>query len=205
MFASRVDKLYTVRYNTGMDNRTALLHCALEMFASKGYEAVGVQEIVDAVHVTKPTLYHYFGSKQGLLQSLLDEYGGRLNDAVRAASDYQGDLTGSLTKLAGTYFQFAHENPTYYRMQLAMWFAPVESEPFQLVSSLNERQHGMVENMFEAAAKDHGNMRGRHTLYAAAFIGQIHTCIGLWLNGYADLNDELVYRVVHQFEHGIYS
>lgn len=188
-----------------MDNRTALLNCALELFANKGYEAVGVQEIVDAVKVTKPTLYHYFGSKQGLLQALLEDYGGRLNEAVRAASDYQGDLTGTLTKLARAYFQFAYENPTYYRMQLAMWFAPVESDPFKLVSSLNEQQHVMVERMFESAVKDHGNMRGRQKLYAAAFIGQIHTCIGLWLNNYADLNDDLIYRVVHQFEHGIYS
>ena len=188
-----------------MDNRTALLNCALEMFASKGYEAVGVQEIVDAVKVTKPTLYHYFGSKQGLLQALLEDHGGRLNQAVRAASAYQGDLTGSLTRLASEYFRFARENPTYYRMQLAMWFAPTESDPFKQVASLNNQQHQMVERMFEAAVKDHGNMRGRHTLYAAAFIGQIHTCIGLWLNGYAHLNDDLVYRIVHQFEHGIYS
>lgn len=195
----------TDRYNSRMDNRSALLNTALESFAAKGYEAVGVQEIVDAVHVTKPTLYHYFGSKQRLLQTLLEENGGRLNEMVRKAAKYGGDLTGSLSRLAGTYFQFARENPTYYRMQLAMWFAPVESEPFKQISTLNEEQHLFVERMFQAAEQDHGNMRGRHRLYAAAFIGQIHTCIGLWLNGYADLNDDLVYRVVHQFEHGIYS
>jgi TetR/AcrR family transcriptional regulator len=33
----------------------------------------------------------------------------------------------------------------------------------------------------------------------------INTYIGLWLNGYAGLDDTLVYQAVHQFQHGIYS
>ena len=50
-----------------MDNRELLLNTALELFHAKGYDAVGVQEIVDRAGVTKPTLYYYFGSKLGLL------------------------------------------------------------------------------------------------------------------------------------------
>ena len=48
-------------------------------------------------------------------------------------------------------------------------------------------------------------MRGRHKAYAATFLGMINTYIGLWLNGYATLDDQLVYQAVHQFQHGIYS
>ena len=33
----------------------------------------------------------------------------------------------------------------------------------------------------------------------------INTYIGLWLNGYADLDDRLVNAAVHQFMHGILS
>ena len=53
-----------------MDNRSAILSNALRLFAARGYDAVGIQEIVDEAGITKPTLYHYFGSKQGLLESL---------------------------------------------------------------------------------------------------------------------------------------
>jgi TetR/AcrR family transcriptional regulator len=63
----------------------------------------------------------------------------------------------------------------------------------------------LVEQMFEQAVTQHGNMRGRQRAYAASFIGLMNTYIGLWLNGHTELNDELVYRVVHQFEHGVYS
>jgi TetR/AcrR family transcriptional regulator len=188
-----------------MDNRTALLKCALELFAARGYESVGVQEVAVAAGVTKPTLYHYFGSKQGLLECLLDTYGEPLTEAIQEAAAYRGDLPLTLEKLAQAYFKFARQNPVYYRMQLAMFFAPRDSEVHRLVAVRNERQHSSVEALFAAAAGDHGNMRGRQRLYAATWIGTINTCIGLWLNGYAELNDELVRRVAHQFQHGIYS
>ena len=46
-----------------MDNRAEILNAALDLFHARGYDAVGVQEIVDRAGVTKPTLYYYFGSK----------------------------------------------------------------------------------------------------------------------------------------------
>ncbi|HIS80092.1 MAG TPA: helix-turn-helix transcriptional regulator [Candidatus Scatomonas merdavium] len=39
-----------------MENRERLLEAALSLFYEKGYDAVGVQEIVEAAGVTKPTL-----------------------------------------------------------------------------------------------------------------------------------------------------
>ena len=39
------------------DYRTELIDQALTLFAGRGYDAVSVQEIVDGVGVTKPTLY----------------------------------------------------------------------------------------------------------------------------------------------------
>ena len=56
-----------------MDNRMNILQKALQLFYEKGYDAIGVQEIADAAGVTKPTLYHYFGSKYGLLEAVARE------------------------------------------------------------------------------------------------------------------------------------
>jgi AcrR family transcriptional regulator len=188
-----------------MDNRALLLRCALELIAQRGYDGVGVQEIVDAAGVTKPTLYHYFGSKLGVLQALLDDHSGRLNRAVQEAAAYSHDLTLTLTRVVKAFFTFAKQDPTYYRMQLALWFAPTQSDAFKVVSAFNEQQYKIVERLFAEATEDHGNMRGRQQAYATTFIGLINTYVGLWLNGYTMLDDELVYRAVHQFEHGIYS
>jgi AcrR family transcriptional regulator len=187
------------------DNRVNILDHALALFASRGYDAVGVQEIAEAAGITKPTLYHYFGSKRGLLDALLVAYFEPLYEMIRQATDYQRDLPLTLNRTAGVYFCFARENSMFYRMQLSMYFAPPESDAFKAVIPLQEKQHRLLEEMFRQAAQQHGNMKGRQRRYAVTFQGMINTYIGLALNGYAQLNDELLYQAVHQFMHGIFS
>jgi AcrR family transcriptional regulator len=74
-----------------MDNREKILACALELFTARGFDAVGVQEVADAAGLKKPTLYHYFGSKSGLLRTLLVENFEKLFDEVEKAADYQAE------------------------------------------------------------------------------------------------------------------
>jgi AcrR family transcriptional regulator len=47
-----------------------LLAAATRLFAEHGYDRTSVQEIVEAAGVTKGALYHYFGSKEDLLQEI---------------------------------------------------------------------------------------------------------------------------------------
>lgn len=188
-----------------MENREKLLDCALELFAANGYDAVGVQAVSDAAGVRKPTLYHYFGSKSGLLETLLKQYLDPFFERLAAAADYKGDVTMSLRAVAQCYFSFARNDPRFYRFFLSMWFAPQDSEAFKATRPLSERQQAMLEELFRRTAQDHGNMQGRHQAYAASFLGIINTYVMLSLNGYAELNDDFVYRLIHQFMHGIFS
>jgi AcrR family transcriptional regulator len=187
------------------NNRSKILDCALQLFFSRGYDAVGVQEVADAAGIKKPTLYHYFGSKKGLLKTLLEAHFEGLFQNLEKAGDYQGDVKGTLTAVCGVYFDFAQKNSSFYRMQLSMWFSPPDSDPFKAVATINEKQQQFLEGLFLRAAKDHGNMKGRHQAYAATFLGMINTYITLGLNGYTPLDSELVTKAVHQFMHGIFS
>ena len=188
-----------------MDNKSNILANALELFASRGYEAVGVQEIVDKAGITKPTLYHYFGSKQGLLNTLLEAHFTELNEMVRQACVYHHDLPGSLRKVARAMYGYAAEHPVFYRLALALTFTPPHSESYRAAAPFHQAQYRLVETLFAEAVPDHGNMRRRQSLYAACFIGQINTVILLWLNHHIVIDDALVERSVHNFEHGIYS
>ena len=188
-----------------MDNKQELLDRALELFSQRGYDAVGVREVVEAVGVTKPTLYHYFLSKRGLLDALLRREGGPMLERLLRAAIYQGDLVLTLETIARAYFRFAQENKVFYRMQMAMKFAPPESEANQAIRPFSQEQYEILEQVFTQAAEDHGNLRCRHKRYAAGFLGQINAMIGLYLNDTLELNDELAYLTVHQFMHGIFS
>ena len=187
------------------DNRSGILGAALQLFAARGYDAVGIQQIVDVAGVTKPTLYHYFGSKLGLLEELLAEHFAVLHSELERAARYRRDLPQTLTEIARAYFAFALARPDFYRMQLGLLFAPLESDGLKAVTHFHERQFRVVEEMFRAAAADHGNMKGRQRAYAVTFIGMIHNYVALCLNGHGKLDDKLLHQAVRQFSHGIYS
>jgi len=188
-----------------MDNRSVLMNEALNLFAARGFDAVGVQEIVDAAGITKPTLYHYFGSKRGLLESILSERFQGLFHNLEKEAVYHGDLTTTLRAITSVYFQFAQTERSFYRMQLSMWFAPLESEAHRCIEQSGKRQHEILAELFIQAAQDHGNMRGRQQAYAATFLGMLNTYIGLALNGFLILDNRLAHQAIHQYMHGIFS
>jgi len=190
---------------TTTDNREKILRAALELFAARGYAAVGVQEIVKAVGVTKPTLYHYFGSKRGLLEAMFEEIAAPFFDQLAGHSAYRGDLTRSLTQIVRLHFDFARAEPVFYRFQLGLSFAPPKSEEHEVVHPYQKRQQGMLEKTFKDAVRDHGNLRGHHQLYAVTLLGMVHQHVLRLLNREQRPGDELLYKVVKQFMHGMYA
>ncbi len=64
--------------------RDKILVAALDLFADKGFDATGVQEIVARAGVTKGALYHHFASKEDILFDLYGEVlGEQLADLDR--------------------------------------------------------------------------------------------------------------------------
>jgi TetR/AcrR family transcriptional regulator, cholesterol catabolism regulator len=64
-------------------NRDAeVFDAAIKIMATKGYSAMTIQEVADAVGVLKGSLYHYFSSKEDLLFSVIEN--SYLNAAAEA-------------------------------------------------------------------------------------------------------------------------
>lgn len=53
--------------------KQTILEAALELFSVQGYEATSISQIADAVGIRKASLYSHFGSKQELLEALVQE------------------------------------------------------------------------------------------------------------------------------------
>lgn len=49
------------------EKREAVLHAAVRSFNEKGFRATSLDDVANALNVTKPTIYHYFGSKDEIL------------------------------------------------------------------------------------------------------------------------------------------
>lgn len=53
--------------------RAALVVAGRTLFASRGYDAVGTEELVVAAGVTRGALYHHFDGKRGLFEVVFEE------------------------------------------------------------------------------------------------------------------------------------
>lgn len=188
-----------------MDNKEKILTCALELFSDRGYDAVGVQEIVNEAGITKPTLYYYFGSKEGLLQSLLTLKHEGLIKRLSQAAEYKGDLPLTMYRLTQAYFDYAKENRIFYRMLLAMRFYPPASDGYKVARPLVNEQIRVLEELFTKASIQHGNMKGRQRTYAITYLGMVNAYIELHDNEDSLEEDNLIRKATHQFMHGIFS
>jgi AcrR family transcriptional regulator len=52
--------------------RSAILDAARRLVQTKGYEQMAIQDVVDDLQISKGAFYHYFGSKQALLEALIE-------------------------------------------------------------------------------------------------------------------------------------
>lgn len=64
------------------DVRMATLSAAMRLFAAHGFEGTALQDIADAVGVTKPAILHHFPSKEHVRQAVLDVILSHWNEAL---------------------------------------------------------------------------------------------------------------------------
>src|SRR5688572_18603202 len=68
-----------------------ILRVAEEVFAERGYQATTMEDVAERVGVTKPLIYGYFGSKEGLLAACITSARGQLREASEQAWQAVGD------------------------------------------------------------------------------------------------------------------
>ena len=194
--------------------RETIISRALELFSAKGYEGVSVSELTEASGITKPSLYYYFGSKEGVFEAVSQSNYARLNAVVAENAVYKAnpkvyhkDIYLTLTKLTNAYFSFARTNETFFRLTLANLSMPSSSAVFKIVEKYHFTQFNIVDAMFQEMAKSHGNLKRKNKTLSWSFIGTINSYIGLYFSGVSGqkLNDKTAEDLVHQFMHGIFS
>lgn len=192
-----------------MDNKLLLMQCAKELFYAKGYDAVGVQEIVDRAGITKPTLYYYFGSKLGLLKALLETRCGEFQILIQEALSKNQGIREDLYRLAHAYCYFFERDREFYMLLNSLYYAAPENEAHQAVNPYMTEYFQIVVQVFEKASDQLGNMNGRQRQFALGFIGTINTFLLVHCKmdpqKKAKLTEEQVFSVVNQFMYGIFS
>ena len=192
-------------------NKQKILNIALELFSEKGFDSVGVQLLAEKSGITKPTLYYYFGNKDGVFKELLKENYANLNSLlskvkyVPKVQSYNQDVLPVLVKVTQSYFDFAIKNEKFYRMALLALFSPPTSKTNEIVKDLHSEQYEIINKLFVEIANAHPNMKGHEKRLCWTFIGIINTYIWLGYNKAEKLSTKTAEEAVKQFMHGIFN
>lgn len=80
---------------------------AEEMFAERGYQAASMDDIAERVGVSKPMLYEYFGSKEGLFVACIRQARAELAELTWASIAGAGTAEDALRNGLVAFFEFA--------------------------------------------------------------------------------------------------
>lgn len=95
----------------GSGRRRLILDRAAPLFARKGIGGCTVREIAEATGILSGSLYHYFDSKDAIVEEIVAEYLGELDAAYGAVLATGGDAATRLRALVLASLRVSHAHP----------------------------------------------------------------------------------------------
>lgn len=99
--------------------REGLITVATRLFADRGFAAVGVDDIADAVGIAGPSIYYHFANKQAILASAIEAGNRVLQSEAEQALSLAGGPRQVLSRLIDSYVRMASSDRSLIRMLLS--------------------------------------------------------------------------------------
>jgi TetR/AcrR family transcriptional regulator len=125
------------------------MRAALTLFTQRGYSATTVRELVEAAGVTKPVLYYYFGSKEGLFLELMRTHFGRLEAIIDPHRQGEGSVRARLTAMLDDGFVYVRQDRDFIRLMHAVYFGPPGEAPYFDFDAYHQRYHDLITRFLE--------------------------------------------------------
>ncbi len=116
--------------NPDGEARGRLLQSAIGLFTRKGYAGTTVREIVVAAGVTKPVLYYYFRSKEGIYLELMRGGLSRFDALLERSLAERGPAEERIAHLCTHVFSLVLEHIDTVRLMYAIYYGPPQGAPF---------------------------------------------------------------------------
>jgi AcrR family transcriptional regulator len=125
----------------GARSREAVLDAAERLMAEQGYDAASVAALVEEAGIPASSVYHYFGSKEGVLLAVMERGAERffaeLPDLDRRLGSQRAHLRALIDQVATTLAR----HPAFLRILVVMAAQPVdagEGEVHRVVDRVRE-------------------------------------------------------------------
>ena len=101
---------------TRADRREQLIGVARELFGTRGYDAVSIEEIAAAAQVSKPVVYEHFGGKEGLYQVIVDREVTSLSEMLASQMIPGQHPREMLARILLSLLDYIDESPDGFRL-----------------------------------------------------------------------------------------
>lgn len=154
-----------------------LLQAAVRLFAHKGFVATSTREIVEAAGVTKPMLYYYFESKEGLLRSVMSRFLDQFHDRLRHVLGEDGEPRQLLVEVVWTHFEYCQANKDFARLFYALYFGPDSEAAMIDLNQYAQVGHELVVRAVKRACESGLAVADKEPAFTMA----IHGMINIWI------------------------
>lgn len=95
--------------------RRSILDATEALLLEAGGDAFSIRGLAQLCGYSAPTIYHYFGDKDGLIDALLEDRFSLLLEALENVME-SGDPAEDLRRVSLAFMGFGKRNPTFYRL-----------------------------------------------------------------------------------------
>jgi AcrR family transcriptional regulator len=164
-----------------------MVAAAERLFAEHGYHGVSMDQIAAASGISKPMLYDYFGSKEGLFLACVERARGRLFEEIASAVRGAADLEGALRAGVEAFLSFADQQRTTWTVLFG------EGGSFgQAAASIRAEQAGLIAQLLREAVVADGEPNAEQLdAIAHIFVGAAEA-IAFWAVDHPEVTGERV-------------
>ncbi len=144
---------------TKSEKKTAkekIMFVALELFAKKGYHRTSTVNISKKANISSGLLFYHFGSKEGLLKSIVEMLLSRLDD-IFDLENYN-DPNKMLEIIIDRFFDSLQKNRSYWDLYMALLYQPDTKKHIleQVISHSKKFRHEIYKLMHKMGNQDPG-------------------------------------------------
>ena len=158
---------------------------AIRRFADRGYSATTMDEIAESAGVTKPLLYHHFGSKRALYLELVEEVSRDLLESVEKATAAASGPRELVHASFSAYFRHVARRQDAFRLLFGS-DEPNDPELSRALRQVEERVAEAVSPLIDADLEV-----SHRALLAHAIVGSAVSSSRYWLESHGSGGDAL--------------
>jgi TetR/AcrR family transcriptional regulator, fatty acid metabolism regulator protein len=180
---------------SGVDKRRLILDAAIGVFARRGFHHCRVSDVADEAGVAYGLVYHYFDSKEEILNTLFVERWQLMLDAI-AEIDSKPDLSAreKLYLVASFIIDSYRHEPDLMKVIIVEVTRAANSFGREHLDTIREA-YAMIAAIVDSARRD-GSFKADISADFAAmcFYGAIEQLLSGWIFGYLPESDEELER-----------